>query len=239
MLKITGKENIVVSAVIVSAGNSTRMGGINKQFLELDGTPVIAHSISAFQKCEYVDEIVIVTRESDIEEIKNLINKYSFTKVSSVVCGGETRQLSVFNGIIKTSNDAQIVAIHDGARPLVTVKVIEETIKAAAEYGAAATGVKVKDTVKVVDDNDNIIDTPDRAYMRFIQTPQVFDKKLYLDAVASVENSKDFTDDCKLLEAYGKTVKFVDGDYENIKITTPEDIELAENYLKRRRDDNA
>ena len=239
MLKITEKENIVVSAVIVSAGNSTRMGGINKQFLELDGTPVIAHSISAFQKCEYVDEIVIVTRESDIEEIKNLINKYSFTKVSSVVCGGETRQLSVFNGIIKTSNDAQIVTIHDGARPLVSVKVIEETIKAAAEYGAAATGVKVKDTVKVVDDNDNIIDTPDRAYMRFIQTPQVFDKKLYLDAVASVENSKDFTDDCKLLEAYGKTVKFVDGDYENIKITTPEDIELAENYLKRRRDDNA
>ena len=239
MLKITEKENIVVSAVIVSAGNSTRMGGINKQFLELDGMPVIAHSISAFQKCEYVDEIVIVTRESDIEEIKNLINKYSFTKVSSVVCGGETRQLSVFNGIIKTSNDAQIVAIHDGARPLVSVKIIEETIKATAEYGAAATGVKVKDTVKVVDDNDNIIDTPDRAYMRFIQTPQVFDKKLYLDAVVSVENSKDFTDDCKLLEAYGKTVKFVDGDYENIKITTPEDIELAENYLKRRRNNDA
>lgn len=239
MLKITGKENIVVSAVIVSAGNSTRMGGINKQFLELDGMPVIAHSISAFQKCEYVDEIVIVTRESDIEEIKNLINKYSFTKVSSVVCGGETRQLSVFNGIIKTSNDAQIVAIHDGARPLVSVKIIEETIKATAEYGAAATGVKVKDTVKVVDDNDNIIDTPDRAYMRFIQTPQVFDKKLYLDAVVSVKNSKDFTDDCKLLEAYGKTVKFVDGDYENIKITTPEDIELAENYLKRRRNNDA
>lgn len=239
MLKITEKENIVVSAVIVSAGNSTRMGGINKQFLELDNMPVIAHSISAFQKCEYVDEIVIVTRESNIEEIKNLINKYSFTKVSSVVCGGATRQLSVFNGIIKTSNDAQIVAIHDGARPLVSVKVIEKTIKATAEYGAAATGVKVKDTVKVVDGNDNIIDTLDRAYMRFIQTPQVFDKKLYLDAVVSVENSKDFTDDCKLLEAYGKTVKFVDGDYENIKITTPEDIELAENYLKRRRNNDA
>ena len=239
MSDITVKNNMFVSAVIVSAGNSTRMGGINKQFLELDGMPVIAHSISAFQKCKYVDEIVIVTRESDIEEIKNLINKYSFTKVSSVVCGGETRQLSVFNGIIKTSNDAQIVAIHDGARPLVSVKIIEETIKATAEYGAAATGVKVKDTVKVVDDNDNIVDTPDRAYMRFIQTPQVFDKKLYLDAVVSVENSNDFTDDCKLLEAYGKTVKFVDGDYENIKITTPEDIELAENYLKRRRDNNA
>lgn len=235
MLKITEKENKLISAVIVSAGNSTRMGGINKQFLELEGVPVIAHSISAFQKSEYVDEIVIVTRESDIKEIQNLVKKYNFPKVIAIVCGGETRQLSVYNGVINTSKNTHIVAIHDGARPLVTVEVIEETIKAAAEFGAAATGVKVKDTVKFVDDNNNIINTPDRAYMRFIQTPQVFDKELYLDAMNTVENSKDFTDDCKLLEAYGKTVKFVDGDYENIKITTPEDIELAESYLKRRR----
>ena len=186
-----------------------------------------------------IDEIIIVTRESEIDAVAKLVEKYDFYKVNNIVAGGETRQLSVYEGVTSTSNIADLVVIHDGARPLVTVKVIEETIKAAAEYGAAATGVKVKDTVKVVDDNDNIIDTPDRAYMRFIQTPQVFDKKLYLDAVASVENSKDFTDDCKLLEAYGKTVKYVDGDYENIKITTPEDIELAENYLKRRRDNNA
>ena len=239
MLKITGKENIVVSAVIVSAGNSTRMGGINKQFLELDGAPVIINTVTAFQKSDLVDEIVIVTRERDIEKVAKLVEKYEFSKVSNIVAGGKTRQLSVYEGVISTSNIADLVVIHDGARPLVTVKVIEETIKAAAEFGAAATGVKVKDTVKVVDDNDNIIDTPDRAYMRFIQTPQVFDKKLYLDAVISVENSKDFTDDCKLLEAYGKTVKYVDGDYENIKITTPEDIELAENYLKRRRNNNA
>jgi len=239
MLKITGKENIVVSAVIVSAGNSTRMGGINKQFLELDGVPVIVNTITMFQRCNMIDEIIIVTRESKIDAVAKLVEKYDFYKVNNIVAGGETRQLSVYEGVTSTSNIADLVVIHDGARPLVTVKVIEETIKAAAEYGAAATGVKVKDTVKVVDDNDNIIDTPDRAYMRFIQTPQVFDKKLYLDAVASVENSKDFTDDCKLLEAYGKTVKFVDGDYENIKITTPEDIELAENYLKRRRDNNA
>ncbi|MBE6804798.1 MAG: 2-C-methyl-D-erythritol 4-phosphate cytidylyltransferase [Ruminococcaceae bacterium] len=230
---------MVVSAVIVSAGNSTRMGGINKQFLELDGVPVIVNTITMFQRCNMIDEIIIVTRESKIDAVAKLVEKYDFYKVNNIVAGGETRQLSVYEGVTSTSNIADLVVIHDGARPLVTVKVIEETIKAAAEYGAAATGVKVKDTVKVVDDNDNIIDTPDRAYMRFIQTPQVFDKKLYLDAVASVENSKDFTDDCKLLEAYGKTVKFVDGDYENIKITTPEDIELAENYLKRRRDNNA
>ena len=235
MSKITENVNKVVSAVIVSAGNSTRMGGINKQFLELDGAPVIANTIGIFQRCQMIDEIIVVTRESDIDEIAKLVEKYDFSKVSNIVPGGKTRQLSVYEGVIATSNIADLVVIHDGARPLVTLNVIEETIKIAAEYGAAATGVKVKDTVKVVDDNDNIIDTPDRAYMRFIQTPQVFDKKLYLDAVNIVENSKDFTDDCMLIEAFGKTVKYVDGDYENIKITTPEDIELAENYLNRRR----
>ncbi len=234
MLKITEKENMIVSAVIVSAGNSTRMCGVNKQFLEIGGVPVIVHSITAFQKSSIIDEIVIVTRESDIEEVAKLVERYDLYKVSDIVAGGETRQLSVYNGVISTSKNTDIVAIHDGARPLVSDKVIIETIKTAAEFGAAATGVMVKDTVKVVDDNDNIIDTPDRTYMRFIQTPQVFNKKLYLDAVDTVENSKDFTDDCMLIEAYGKTVKFVDGDYENIKITTPEDIELAENYLKRK-----
>lgn len=235
MLKITEKENMVVSAVIVSAGNSTRMGGVNKQFLELDGAPVIVNTITMFQRSHLIDEIIIVTRECDIEEVSKLVEKYELTKVTNIVAGGETRQLSVYNGVTSTSNIADLVVIHDGARPLVTNRAITETIKSAAEFGAAATGVKVKDTVKVVDDNDNIIDTPDRTYMRFIQTPQVFNKKLYLDAVNSVEDSKNFTDDCKLLEAYGKTVKFVDGDYENIKITTPEDIELAESYLKRRR----
>ena len=235
MLKITEKENKLISAVIVSAGNSTRMGGINKQFLELDGVPVIVNTITMFQRCNMIDEIIIVTRESEIDAVAKLVEKYDFYKVNNIVAGGETRQLSVYEGVTSTLNITDLVVIHDGARPLVTVKVIEETIKAAAEFGAAATGVKVKDTVKVVDDNDNIIDTPDRTYMRFIQTPQVFDKKLYLDAVNTVENSKDFTDDCKLLEAYGKTIKFVDGDYENIKITTPEDVELAESYFKRRR----
>lgn len=239
MLNITKKENNFVSVVIVSAGNSTRMGGINKQFLEIDGIPVIARSISAFQNSNIVDEIVVVTRESDFDEIRNLVNKYNFSKVSAIVAGGETRQLSVFNGVVNTSENTDIVAIHDGARPLVSDNVIIETIKSAIDTGAAATGVKVKDTVKLVDENDNIIDTPDRTYMRFIQTPQVFNKTLYLNAVNTVKNSKDFTDDCMLIEAYGKTVKFIDGDYENIKITTPEDVELAENYLKRKGNNNA
>lgn len=234
MSDVTEKENIFVSAVIVSAGNSTRMGGINKQFLEIDGMPVIARSIKAFQDNSKIDEIVIVTRSQDIEKVRELVKKYNYSKVDKIVCGGDTRQESVLNGLKCISTESDLIAIHDGARPLVSNEVITETIITAKEYGAAATGVKVKDTVKQVDDNNNIVATPDRAYLRFIQTPQIFDKSLYLDAVNSVENSKDFTDDCMLIEAYGKTVKFVDGDYENIKITTPEDVELAESYLKRK-----
>jgi 2-C-methyl-D-erythritol 4-phosphate cytidylyltransferase len=239
MLDITVKDNKFVSAVIVSAGNSSRMGGVNKQFLEINNIPVIAHTIKVFDDSDLIDEIVVVTRECDIDNIKKLISYYNFKKVSTVVKGGETRQLSVFNGVINTSKNSEYVVIHDGARPLVTEKVVCDTLCKAIEYGAAATGVRVKDTVKQVNDSDDIIATPDRAYLRFIHTPQIFNKSLYLDAVSIVENSEHFTDDCMLIEAYGKSVKFVDGDYENIKITTPEDVELALNYLNKRRDNNA
>lgn len=234
MSNITGKEDKFVSAVIVSAGNSTRMGGVNKQFLEIHDIPVLVHTLSVFNRAECIDEIVVVTRESDINDVKTLIIDYGIKKATKVVKGGETRQISVLNGVVATAQNTDIVAIHDGARPLVTEKIINDTLEQAVIFGAAATGVKVKDTVKQVNDNNDIISTPDRAYLRFIQTPQIFDKSLYLDAVNIVENSKDFTDDCMLIEAYGKTVKYVDGDYENIKITTPEDVELAESYLKRR-----
>lgn len=223
-----------ISAVIVSAGNSSRMGGINKQFLKIGNMSVIARSISAFQKCNLIDEIVVVTRNSDIPAIKKEIEKFSFTKVSAIVEGGDTRQISVYNGVTATSSESDFIAIHDGARPLVTEKVITDTLYAAIDFGAATTGVKVKDTIKLVNADNDIISTPDRGVMRAVQTPQIFSKDLYLKAVKSVPNSKDFTDDCMLIEAYGKTVKFVDGDYKNIKITTPEDIALADSYLSER-----
>lgn len=223
-----------VSAVIVSAGNSSRMGGINKQFLEIGNMSVIARSIKAFQECSLIDEIVVVTRAADIHAIQETVEKYGFSKVSKVVEGGETRQLSVYNGVCVCSENADFVAIHDGARPLVTEKVIADTLSVAIACGAATTGVKVKDTLKVVNELNDIISTPDRNVMRAVQTPQIFSKVLYLKAVENVPNSKEFTDDCMLIEADGGTVKFVDGDYENIKITTPEDITLAESYLARR-----
>ncbi len=223
-----------VSAVIVSAGSSSRMGGINKQFLNICGMPVIAHSVKAFSDCDFIDEIVVVTRKPDIQKITEIICEYGLKKVKSVVVGGETRQISVLNGVKETSDNADYIAVHDGARPLVTEKVIFDTLTSAFDCEAAATGVKVVDTIKCVDNDENIISTPDRAALRAVQTPQIFNKKLYLNAVENVANSKDFTDDCKLIEAYGKSVKIVDGDYENIKITTPNDIVVAEAYLSKR-----
>ncbi len=228
-----------VSAVIVSAGSSSRMGGINKQFLKICGLPVIAHSIKAFQNCDLIDEIVVVTRQSDIVDVNNIVSDYKFSKVVAVVNGGETRQLSVLNGIKLISNSAEYIAIHDGARPLVTEKVIIDTLNCAIEHNAATTGVKVIDTIKCVDENENIINTPDRTSLRAVQTPQIFKKDLYISAVENVPNSKDFTDDCKLIEAYGHKVKIVDGNYENIKITTPSDIEIATYYLSKRGEKNA
>ena len=223
-----------VSAVIVSAGSSSRMGGINKQFLNICGMPVIAHSVKAFSDCDFIDEIVVVTRKNEIQKITEIICEYGLKKVKSVVAGGETRQISVLNGVKETSKNADYIAVHDGARPLVTEKVIFDTLTCAFDCEAAATGVKVVDTIKCVDNDENIISTPDRAALRAVQTPQIFNKKLYLNAVENVANSKDFTDDCKLIEAYGKSVKIVDGDYENIKITTPNDIVVAEAYLSKR-----
>lgn len=223
------KEHFV-SAVIVSAGNSTRMGGVNKQFLEIGGMPVIARTVSSFNKSPFIDEIIIVTRDRDIAEVENFVKP--FEKVKAVVTGGSTRQRSVFNGIEACSDNSDFLAIHDGARPLVSAAVIENTILSAFETNASAAGVRVKDTVKIVDDNGDIISTPDRDTLRLVQTPQVFSKELYLSAMESVEGSESFTDDCKLIEAYGKKVKIVDGDYKNIKITTPEDVLSAEIFLK-------
>ncbi len=224
-----------VSAIIVSAGNSSRMGGVNKQFLEIDGLPVIAHSIKAFQESDLIDEIVIVTRYEDIKTINELVKKHSFSKVNTIVPGGETRQKSVLNGLNCISDKTDYIVVHDGARPLVTEKIIKDTLAVAIETGAAATGVKVIDTIKCVDDNNVILSTPERAYLRAVQTPQIFNKTLYLNAVSKVENSDKFTDDCKLIEAFGHKVTIVDGDYENIKITTPNDVVVAEAYFSKRR----
>lgn len=223
-----------VTAVIVAAGNSTRMGGVNKQFLLIDGVPVLIRTLLAFSQSDMIDEIIVSAREEDIPKMFAMIKEYKVLKVTDIVKGGKTRQESVFNAIRRSSPLSEYFAIHDGARPLVTEEIIENTVREAFLTGAAATGVRVKDTVKVVNENGFITATPDRNYLWAVHTPQVFERRLYLSAIDNVLNSEMFTDDCKLLEEYGTEVKMVEGSYENIKITTPEDTDIAQAILYRR-----
>ncbi|MBO4524439.1 MAG: 2-C-methyl-D-erythritol 4-phosphate cytidylyltransferase [Ruminococcus sp.] len=222
------------SVVIVCAGNSTRMGGVNKILLPLGERKVIGVTMTAFQACESVSEIVIVAREADIPAIQNEAQLAGITKLSACTTGGATRQESVINGIKKISKDSELVAIHDGARPLVRSEHIEKVIKDASVFGGATLGVPVKDTIKSVD-GGLIVDTPPRSTLYITQTPQVFRRGLYFEGIDfALEHGLDFTDDCQLVEAIGGKVAMTVGDYTNIKITTPEDIRIAEVLLKQR-----
>lgn len=222
-----------VSAVIVAAGSSSRMHGIDKQLLDIGGMPVIARAVSAFQQSEIISEIVIVTREDLSEKINELVSKYKFDKVTAVVKGADTRQKSVFNGISVTAQDCEYIAIHDGARPFVTQDIIKSTVDAAIKYGAASASQTAKDTVKIADESGKIIQTVNRDTVRLMQTPQVFEKNTYLSAMKSVPNSEMFTDDCILMEKFGKPVYCVKSSPLNLKITTREDIIFAEAIIRR------
>lgn len=221
-----------VSAVIVAAGSSSRMHGIDKQLLDIGGMPVIARAVSAFQQSEIISEIVIVTRDDLIDKINELVSKYQFDKVTAVVKGADTRQKSVFNGISVTAQDCEYIAIHDGARPFVTQDIIKNTVDAAIKYGAASAAQTAKDTVKIADENGKIIQTVNRDTVRLMQTPQVFEKNAYLSAMKSVPNSEMFTDDCILMEKFGKSVYCVESSSLNLKITTREDIIFAEAIIR-------
>ncbi len=221
------------TAVIVAGGTASRMGGVDKILLPLDGVPTIVRSISAFEECESVHNIVVVLRKDIVNEVQNLIEKHGFKKVTDLQEGGDTRAESVKSGIAACGLDTDIVLIHDGARPLVTSQIIESVKEAAEFYGAAAPAVPLKDTVKIVDTSGEIVETPDRSSMVAIQTPQGFKMSLYKDALNKNQDSG-ITDDCQLLERMGQSVYTVEGSYENIKITTPEDIEIAEGILRKR-----
>ena len=222
----------VVSAVIVAAGSSTRMG-TNKQLLMLGNRPVIAHTLAAFQNTPVVSEIVLVTREEDRELLRGMAAQYGITKLAAVVAGGAERQDSVANGVAACRADAAYFAIHDGARPLITPELITTVIETAQRDGAAAAAVRVKDTVKVADGCGFIIDTPDRAALWNVQTPQVFERAMYLDSLNKAKiRGHSVTDDCRLAELAGYRVRLVEGSYVNLKITTPEDIRMAEGWLQ-------
>lgn len=222
------------SAIIAASGNSTRMGlKVSKQLIELCGKPTIEHTLSAFENCDVIDEIVVVCREIDMESIKAIASKFS--KLKAVVTGGDTRDKSVMNGVKACSENARFFAIHDGARPLVKVEDIEKVVTSAFENKACTLGTFVTDTIKVVDDSNTIVTTPQRVTLRAVQTPQVFERELYLKAIDNaVKTGLCVTDDCSMVESLGVDVKIVLGSAENIKLTTVTDITFAEAILKPR-----
>ena len=217
-------------AVIVAAGSASRMGGIDKVMATLGGEPMIVRTVRSFQNCDAVREIVVVTRADLIVPIMDLCS--GFDKVKAVVVGGEDRQSSVMAGLNALSGKVGLAAVHDGARPLVSWQVIDRTIRAANTYGAAAPGIPVKDTVKVVR-GGVVLSTPDRSALRAVQTPQIFDKDLLRAALRLAQKDHaTVTDDCSAVERMGMSVKIVEGDERNIKVTTPIDLKMAEMLLE-------
>ncbi len=212
-------------AVIVAAGTASRMGGIDKVMAQLGGEELILRSVRAFQNCDAIREIVVVTREDLIVKVTALCAK--FPKVKAVVVGGKDRPESVSNGLRALSSAVRLVAVHDGARPLVTEAVIDRTVRAANTYSAAAPGVPVKDTVKVVQ-GGVVKETPARSGLQAVQTPQVFDRSLLKAALQKAKEDKaEITDDCSAVERLGMSVKIVEGDEKNIKVTTALDLKIA------------
>lgn len=220
-------------AVIVAAGSASRMGGIDKVMAPLGGEPMILRTVRAFEDCETVKEIVIVTREDLIGPIAELCS--GFTKIRSVVQGGSSRQESVKLGLLAFSKEVRLAAVHDGARPLVSGELIDKVIRAAHSYGAAAPAIPVKDTIKVFE-GGFIAATPDRSTLRAVQTPQVMDRDLLLGALEKAEQEGTaLTDDCSAVEHIGMRVRLVEGEERNLKVTTPLDLKIAELLLEEKK----
>ena len=217
-------------AVIVAAGNASRMGGIDKVMAPLGGEPMILRTVRQFQESEVIREIVVVTRADLVDPIRELCA--GFNKVHTVTTGGESRDTSVRLGLEKLSNKCFLAAIQDGARPFASWQLIDRVVRAANTYGAAAPAIAVKDTIKVVK-GGLVAETPDRGTLRAVQTPQVFDIDLLRGALKKAQEEElAITDDCSAVEHFGMKVKIVEGDERNIKITTPMDLKIAELILE-------
>lgn len=224
-----------VAAVIVAGGSGRRMGmNVKKQFIELDGKATLAHTIEAFNKCKVIDEIIVVVGKEDKGKVKSeIVKRYGYNKVTKIVEGGTERQDSVYNGLMAVAEDAEYVMIHDGARPFISEEILEKALRMTKEKHATVVAVPVKDTIKVVNGELQVEGTPNRSTLWSVQTPQSFKKELLINAyVYAKEKSLIVTDDSMLVEAYGKRVYVVEGDYNNIKITTSEDLVLGQAILR-------
>lgn len=225
------EEELRCSAVVPAAGSSTRMGQ-DKLLLPLGEQPVLLHTLRALELCPYITEIVVVTREELIVPIGQLCRDAALEKVRKVIVGGATRSHSVLAGLGELSPDAELAAIHDGARPLVTEGVLAAVCRDAMAYGAATAAVPSKDTCKLADEAGFVAATPARDRLWAVQTPQAFSLALYREALGKARAAgQSYTDDCQLIEAAGGSVKLTMGDYRNIKLTTPEDLLAARAYL--------
>lgn len=223
------------TALVAAAGNSSRMGGADKLLEPLDGIPVLVHTLKALQDAQRVDAIIVAAREEAIVEISQLCKTYGITKCEKVLRGGADRVHSVQQAALEAPARTELLAVQDGARPLVRPELIDRVIETAGRCGAAAPAIAVKDTVKLVRDDGAVEQTLERERLRAVQTPQVFQASLLKAALQdALEQEVPVTDDCSAVERLGKVVFLVDGDEENIKITTPMDLTLAEAILRRR-----
>ena len=229
-------EKKYCTAIVLAGGSGKRMGTkVHKQYLMLKGYPVLYYSLKAFQESDYIDEIILVSGAGEENYCqKEIVENYGFSKVSKVVAGGAERYNSVWNGLQQVGEKEGYVYIHDGARPFVNEKMIERAYECVEETKACVAGMPVKDTIKVVDEKNYVKDTPERKTLWLVQTPQVFEVRLIKEAYQKLIDDKieNATDDAMVIEQMMEhQVKLYLGSYENIKITTPEDLLVAEAFL--------
>lgn len=229
---ICEKNDAAIPVIVVAAGSSTRMRGINKQFLPVLGVPVIARTLMTFERCADISKIILVTSTNNILDMQLICEKYMISKITDIVPGGDNRHQSVMKGIeCLNANDLKVL-IHDGARPFVQTATISEVANALADFDAALCVSKINDTVKKVSENGDVIATVDRSMLYAAQTPQGVDVTKYKEACKTLTNVDELTDDVSVMEAAGYSVKAVVGSAKNIKITTPDDIAIAEALVK-------
>ena len=229
------EEPLSCAAVVLGAGSAQRMG-FDKMTAMLDGQPVLVRAINAFEQSPLIEEIVVVTKEERLEEVAELCKIYNLSKVSSVVMGGKTRTESALAGVMALKKDCRLTAIHDGARPFVSKQLIEDCIRRASIQYAAIPVVKSTDTLRAVDENGSLIGTYDRDRVVRVQTPQIFLSEIIKGALSdAVQKGMTFTDDASAVERMGVRIQAVEGDEENIKLTTPQDMLIAQGILERRK----
>lgn len=240
MLAIENKKHC--AAIVLAAGQGKRMGtSVQKQYIELEGKPLIYYSLKTFQESGLIDSVVLVVGEGQVAYAQNeIVSKYGFSKVCAVVEGGKERYDSVWKGLKTVSQEPEVsyIYIHDGARPFVDDEILNRGYETVEQFRACVAGMPNKDTVKVVDEQGFAINTPDRKYVWVIQTPQIFEKSLIMEAYARLmkEEHEDVTDDAMAVERMMKVpVKMFEGSYQNVKITTPEDLAIAKVFLREKR----